>query len=346
MKILFIGGSGNISTDCAALLYERGHEILTVTRGRNTLPVGYQAIHADRKQPDTLREALKNVSVDIVIDFLGYELEDVQNDFKIFQNRIQQFIFISSTTVYVKPAPTLPMTEQTPVGNAYWDYAQKKLLCELWLQERYSENRFPVTIVRPSHTYSKRWVPNPVSSTSYTFATRMEQGKPVFVPNDGEIPWTLTATSDFAVGLAGLVGNNAAIGESFHITSDEVLTWNQICAEIADGLGVKSPNIEKVPLGFICEKLPRMIGTLKGDKANPGVFDNSKIKRFVPEFRCKKPFRVGIRESIEWLRNNPDQQNLNPAIDAEIDLVVDGWRAVSKDLDTITAKYIDSLLKP
>ena len=170
---------------------------------------------------------------EVVINFLGFDLPDVQTDYELFRGAIRQYIFISSATVYARPPARLPFTEDSPLGNTWWDYARKKLACEDWLRQRWAEDRFPATIVRPSHTYSKRWVPNPVSSASYTFVVRLQQGKPVFVPDDGETPWTLTAASDFAVGLAGLVDKPEALGEAFHITSDEVLTWNQIAAEIA-----------------------------------------------------------------------------------------------------------------
>jgi nucleoside-diphosphate-sugar epimerase len=216
----------------------------------------------------------------------------------------------------------LPFTEESPLGNAWWDYAQKKLACETWLRQCWVQEQFPVTIVRPSHTYSRRWVPNPVSSGSFTFATRLAEGKPVFVPDDGETPWTLTATTDFAVGLAGLVGHPRAPGEAFHITSDEVLTWNQIVAEIAAAVGQASPRVFKVPTEIICRVAPHLTGTLKGDKAHPGIFDNSKIKQFVPEFQCRKPFRVGVRESVAWLRAHPDQQNLKPELDDLIERVI------------------------
>ncbi|HWI58102.1 MAG TPA: NAD-dependent epimerase/dehydratase family protein, partial [Bacillota bacterium] len=232
----------------------------------------------------------------------------------------------SSASVYTKPAQ-LPLTEASPVGNAWWDYAQKKLACEEWLQQRRRENGFPITIVRPSHTYSKRWVPNPVSSSSYTFAARLEAGRPVFVPDDGENPWTLTAASDFAAGLAGLVGNERALGEVFHITSDEVLTWNQIVAEIAAAVGAESPQVLKIPTDFICQVAPQLTGTLKGDKAYPGVFDNSKIKRLVPEFRCRKSFREGVRESVAWLRAHPEQQNLSAQVEKMIEAVTGAWSA-------------------
>ncbi|HYG36830.1 MAG TPA: NAD-dependent epimerase/dehydratase family protein, partial [Clostridia bacterium] len=319
MRILFLGGTGNISGDCAALLHSLGHEILVVSRGRNVVPGQYRAIQADRKELQSLRAALAGVQPDVVINFLGYELTDLEIDYALFQGVVRQYVFISSATVYEKPPRHLPITEESPKGNPWWEYAQKKLVCEQWLLGKYRENGFPVTIVRPSHTYSKCWIPNPVSSSSYTFAARLEQGKAVYVPDNGETPWTLTAASDFAVGLAGLAGNPQAIGEAFHITSDEVLTWNQIVAEIAAALGVDSSQVARIPIDFICQQAPQMIGTLKGDKGHPGVFDNSKLKRFVPGFQCRKPFRVGVRESVAWLRAHPEQKHLKP----ELDLVMD-----------------------
>jgi nucleoside-diphosphate-sugar epimerase len=327
MTILFIGGTGNISAECAALLYERGHEILVLSRGRIQVPAGYKAIQADRKNPQAMRMALDGLKPHVVINFLGYELSDAEADYALFKDTTRQYVFISSATVYEKPPRKVPVTEDAPLENRWWDYAQKKIACENWLQQRAKESGFPVTIVRPSHTYSKLWVPNAISSSSYTFASRLEQGKPVFIHDDGETPWTLTASSDFAVGLAGLVGNEKAIGEAFHITGDEVLTWNQIYAEIADAVGAKSPEIVKIPTDFICKIAPDLTGNLKGDKSHPGVFDNSKIKRFVPEFQTRKPFRVGVRESIAWLRAHPEQQNLNSKVDAMIDRVIAAWRS-------------------
>ncbi|HOX55466.1 MAG TPA: NAD-dependent epimerase/dehydratase family protein [Candidatus Paceibacterota bacterium] len=325
MKILFIGGTGNISAECAALLHQRGHDIIILSRGRGAVPPGYRAIQADRKDPAAMRAALHGLRPDAVLNFLGYELPEVQLDYDLFNGAVRQYVFISSVVVYAKPPGQLPLTEDAPPGNSLWDYARKKLECEQWLHQRHAETGFPVTIVRPSHTYSKRWVPNAISSGSYTFAARLEQGRPVFVHDAGESPWTLTAASDFAVGLAGLVGNDAAVGKAFHITSDEVLTWNQIYAEIAEAVGARSPRIVKVPTDFICQMAPQLTGTLKGDKAHPGVFDNSRIKRFVPEFRCRVPFRLGVRESVRWLREHPEQQNLKPELDALIDKVIAAW---------------------
>jgi nucleoside-diphosphate-sugar epimerase len=327
MRILFIGGTGNISADCAELLHRKGCSIAVLSRGRNAVPSQYQALVADRKDLTRMEQALKDFKPDVVVNFLGYELSDIEIDFKLFSKVIRQYIFISSATVYAKPSPKLPITEATPLGNPWWEYARKKEACENWLLQQHARTGFPVTIVRPSHTYSRIWVPNPVSSSSYTFTTRLQQGKPVFVPDDGENPWTLTASTDFAVGLAGLIENSKSIGEAFNITSDEVLTWNEIVKEIAAASDAASPAIAHIPTDFICRVAPQMTGSLKGDKSHPGVFDNSKIKAFVPEFKCLKPFRVGVRESIDWLRNHPQQQNLNPKVDALCDEVISAWKS-------------------
>ena len=324
MNILFIGGTGNISSDCAALLQQRGHKIFVLTRGQSPVPAGYTAVRADCKDPAALRAAVQGLTVDVVANFIAYDVPDMARDFELFAGRVQQYIFISTTTVYIKPPQRLPITENEPQGNPFWDYAQKKRACEDWLCAR---PEFPVTIVRPSHTYSNRWVPNVVSSAGYTLAARFEAGKPVFVPGNGDNLWTLTATSDFAVGFAGLVGNSRAIGEAFHITSDERLPWIEIYGEIAAAVGAPAPVIEKIPVEFICERFPQLIVPLKGDKANPGIFDNTKIKQFVPEFQCRKKFAVGIRESVNWMRQHPEDRKINTQADALIDQVVAAWRA-------------------
>lgn len=334
MRVLFLGGTGNISAECAALLHERGHEVMVVSRGRTQVPGEYRAFQADRTDAAAMGQVVTEARPDVVLNFIGYEVTDVQTDFETFRDRVGQYVFISSTVVYAKPPPRLPLTEDLPQSNPWWDYAQKKIECEKWLRERWEQDRFPVTVVRPSHTYSKRWVPNPASSASFTFARRLEQGLPVFVPDEGESPWTLTTAMDFSEGVCGLLGNPATIGEAFHITNDDSLTWNQICKTIADALGATSPQIVPVPTDFICQIAPRMTGTLKGDKAHPAVFDNSKIKRFVPGFQCRTPFHEGVRASIEWLRAHPEQQNLNPEVDALCEEVVNSWRASkSRNLD-------------
>lgn len=318
------------------LMAKRGQQVLALTRGQSRLPEGLRAVKAARKDIASMRKALEGLRPEVVINFLGYEVTDLVTDFELFKGRIRQYIFISSATVYEKPPRKLPITEDAPLGNPWWDYAQKKIECENWLRERAERDGFPVTIVRPSHTYSKIWIPNPIASSSYTFAARLEQGRPVFVPDNGENPWTLTAVSDFAIGLAGLVGNEKALGEAFHITSDEVLTWNQICDEIAAALAeaanaakrpaLPTPVVLKIPTDFICQNAPEVAGNIKGDKMHPGIFDNAKIKRLVPEFVCRKPFREGIRQAVAWLQAHPEDQNLKPDLEAMMDQVVAAWQ--------------------
>lgn len=294
-----------------------------ITRGRSSVPEAYQACVADRRDREAMQRAIDQVQPDVVISFLGYDVEDVQLDATVCRG-VQQYIFISSATVYTKPS-RVPTTEECDLGNAWWPYAQNKLACERWLVEHRAETGFPVTIVRPSHTYGRTWIPNPVSSSSWTFAARLEARRPVFVMDDGRTPWTLTACSDFAAGFVGLVGNKAALGEAYHLTSDEALSWNEIYQETAEALGVANPVIVNVPTDYICRLVPNLTGPLKGDKSHPALFDNRKIKALVPGFRCRKPFREGIRESVAWLRAHPEDQNLKPEVDAIYESVCSAW---------------------
>ena len=315
MKILLIGGAGNLSTDCAALLQSRGHDIAVLTRGRSPVAKTFRSLIADRTDAGAMRAACAGFVPEVVINFLGYTPSDLAVDLEVFAGKIRQYIFISTTAAYVKPATKLPITEAEPLGNQFWDYAQKKQACEEMLQGR---PQFPTTIVRPSHTYGPTWFPNILASGSYTLAARLLAGKPLFLPDHDNL-WTLTATSDFAVGLAGLVGNERSIGEAFHITSDEALTWPEIYSQTAAALGAPKPNILRIPLDWLCERFPQLIGPLRGDKANPAVFDNAKIKRFVPEFVCRKPFRAGICESAARAGA------INAEIDALYDAVAAAW---------------------
>jgi nucleoside-diphosphate-sugar epimerase len=325
MNILFIGGTGNISGACAELLHERGHQVAVVTRGKSAVPPHFKAFVAERADTRVMRSIFETTRPDVVLDFIAFDVPEVAADYELCRGAVQQFIFISSATVYTRPAPKLPYTEDSPRGNSAWDYAQKKLACERWLEERWERERFPVTLVRPAHTYSCRWVPNVISSSTFSVAARLLEGKPVFVPDDGQIPWTLTAATDFAEGLAALVGRDEALGESFHITGDEVLTWNQIYGEIASALKVRDPGIVQIPTDFICQVAPQYTGNLRGDKAHPGIYDNSKLRKLAPGFKAKVPFREGIRQSIEWLLVHPEHQNLNPAVDQAIDQIVSSW---------------------
>jgi nucleoside-diphosphate-sugar epimerase len=296
MNVVLIGGTGNISEDCAAALLKEGHNVFSLTRGNSKCLPGITPIIADRTNPQELTAALKNIKPEVVVDFLGFTPEDIKIDIEVLSGRTDQLIFISSATVYSKPHKDLPITEDHPLGNHFSEYAQLKQECESLLAK---QDAVPVTIVRPSHTYSKRWVPNAVSSAGYTFVDRLERGLPVFVPGKGDNPWTLTATSDFAKGLSGLVGNSAAIGETFHITSDEHPSWKEIY----------------------------LTANIRGDKCEPSVFDNSKIRSCVPAFECTKPLEKGLRESISWMRSHPEDKVIKDAAHETFDKVVSAWRS-------------------
>ncbi len=330
MKILFIGGTGNISAECVELVCRRGHNVYILTRGHKPVPDNVRALHADRYDYSSMRQALSNSTFDVVVNFLGFTPAELKIDYELLRDRIGHYVFISSTVVYAKPLPELPVTEHTPLGNPFSEYAQNKIACETQLQQWHQRENFPVTIVRPSHTYSCSWIPNAVASGDYTFAARLERGKPVFVHDNGQSLWTLTAASDFAVGLAGLLGKKETVGETYHITSDEVLTWNQIYHEIARALGVSEPQAIQIPTGFICETEAKMTAKLLGDKAENGVFDNAKIKREVPDYQCRTNFRDGIRKSVEWFKAVPERQVINPEVDQIYDRVIAAWDVYNK----------------
>ena len=331
MHLLFLGGTGNISTAVVELLLARGHRISILTRGRQAAPVGVRLLAADRHDEAAMRHVVGNDWPDVVVNFIGYTPEEVALDHALFAGHIRQYLFISTAMVYAKPHRHLPLTEDGPRGNPFSPYAQKKQVCEDWLLERWRTEKFPVTIVRPSHTYSPHWIPNPVRSSSYTPIARLERGQPIFVHDDGQGLWTLTAASDFAVGLAGLVGRDDVLGEAFHITSDEVLTWNQIYAEMIRAAGLRNPEVLKIPTAFACQVCPSLREKLPADKAEPGVFDNAKIKRFVPEFSCRKNFRTGIAESIAWFRADPARQMVDPETNGIFEAVCTAWKARGGD---------------
>lgn len=322
MEVLFIGGTGNISTECVDLLLKEGHAVSVLTRGRNPVPAGVNELNADRNDAAALSAVLKNSAFDVVINFLGFTPQQIDLDWEVLKGRTAHYVFISSCTVYAKPHQALPLREESPTGNRFSEYARNKAACEERLHELHDAQSFPVTIVRPSHTYSKRWLPNVVSSAGFTFGRRLLDGKAVFVPGDGQSLWTLTAAEDFAVGLAGLLGCERAFGEVFHITSDEALTWNQIYRETAWALNEDSPRIVPVPVDTICAACPALTAGIKGDKAGHAVFDNAKIKQVVRNFECKTSFRAGVKRAVEWFASNPEMMSADAAVDAKFDAVL------------------------
>ncbi len=332
MKVLVIGGSGNISSETVAALRARGDNVTVLTRGRTALPAGVKHLRADRQNAAVCREALASFQGDAVINFLGFSQADCELDFDAFRGRIKQYVFISSATVYEKPHQQLPITEETPLGNPFSPYAQGKIACEKYLAAVQGTD-FPVTIVRPSHTFGRQWIPSPLHGSDYTVAARITAGKPIIVHDNGRSLWTLTAAADFAAGLVGLVGHSKAAGQTFHLTSDQVLTWNCIYFEIGMALG-RAPHIVHIPSHFLGEQWPEARAKLLGDKREHGVFDNTKIKCFLPDFECRYTFRSAIRESVAWFQQDAARMKVNPEQDHHIDELLRAWQsAEGSDVD-------------
>lgn len=316
VKILFLGGTGNLSTACASEAVAQGHSLAVLTRGRQSdrLPAAVERIRGDAADAATL-DGLAARHFDAVVDFIAYGPEAVLRDVRAFAGHVSQYVFISTASVYQKPPRHYVVTEDSPLGNPYWDYARQKIAAEEALREAHRTRAFPATIVRPSYTYGETWIPS-ASGSDYTVAWRMRRGLEVYVPGDGSSLWILTHASDFARGLIGLLGQPGAVGEAFHITSDEVLTWNQIHETIADALGV-SPRLVHIPSDFIARIDARRGASLLGDKAWSVVFDTSKLRRVVPGYEARVPFAEGVRASIAWLEADPARQRIEANEGAE-----------------------------
>jgi nucleoside-diphosphate-sugar epimerase len=310
LKVLFIGGTGTISKAVSELTLKKGFELYLFNRGNHPelIPEGAKVIKGDIRDEDSAGELLKEYRFDAVVDWVAYSPEHIQSDIRLFRDKTGQFIFISSASAYQKPSAHYLMTESIPLYNPFWQYSRDKIACEELLLNEYRNNTFPVTIVRPSYTYGERNIPFIFNSRKHrwTVIDRMIKGKKILVPGDGTSLWTITHSSDFATGFVGLLGNQQAIGHAFHITSDEVLSWNQITLAIGKAAGVE-PNIIHISSDFIAALYPEAKGGLHGDKIYSLVFDNSKIKRFVPDFTATVPFSQGIRQSIKWFTSHPDE---------------------------------------
>lgn len=327
MRALFIGGTGNISLACTRRALEKNVEVIHLNRGTRPekAPHGVTTLRADIRNADEVRRALGGMRFDSVIQWLGYLPEHVEADIARFRDRTAQYVFISSASAYRKPLPHPVITESTPLGNPFWEYSQNKIACERLLERAWEDSRFPYTVVRPSHTYDDGWIPTCFGSRDYTVARRILDGKEIVVPGDGQSLWTLTHASDFARGFIGLLGNPTAIGQAFHITSDEFLTWETIHQTIGLALGA-SPRIVHVPSDFVARVCPERGKSLLGDKAHSAIFDNSKIKRYVPEFLATMPFAEGIRRSLAWLDAHPESKKVDAVIDGEYEKVLEAWR--------------------
>lgn len=328
MKVLFIGGTGTISSACSDLLIKNGFELYLLNRGQSFRPIPVSAIQikADINDQNQVSELIKKHYFDVVVDWIAYTPKDVQRDFQLFHSKTSQYIFISSASVYAKP-PQIPITESHPVENPYWDYAHNKILCEQYLKDLLTEKGFPSTIVRPSHTYDEVKLP---LYGGFTVLNRMLNGKKIIIHGDGNTHWTLTSNKDFALGLVGIIGKTETIGEIYHITSDEILTWNQICHEIGKAAKIE-PDIVHIPSEIIARYDKDWGDGLFGDKAYNLIFDNSKIKKLNPQFKARIPYREGAKEQVEFLLKSKAHQVINQKLDLMMDKIIGDYLQAFKN---------------
>ena len=339
MKALFIGGTGTISTAIVKrLVNELGWEVWLLNRGNRpeAVPAGAKSVVCDINDEAAVLEKLGDTVFDCVCEFIGFTRDRVERDYRLFKGKTDQFMYISSASAYQKPLASPYITEGTPLANPYWQYSRDKIACEDYLMKLYREEGFPVTIIRPSHTYDDRSVPLGVhgSKGSWQVVKRMLEGKPVIIHGDGTTLWTMTSNRDFAKAFIGLMGNAHALGEVFQITSDESLTWNQIYESIAKALGVEL-HAYYVPSDFLAATSDYDFeGGLIGDKANTVIFDNTKLKRAVPDFVATVRFDTGVRETIASVLANPSLQVEDPEFDAYCDNVIAKFEEIKKSLNT------------
>lgn len=328
MKILFIGGSGIISRAVTQLTLAAGHELWLLNRGQHRPVEGARSLVADMTDVPGVRTALQGHTWDVVVQWIAFGPEDIRRDLDLFRNRTRQYIFISSASIYQKPpAPPYLITESTPRVNPHWDYARKKIAGELELEAAHAATGFPYTIVRPSLTYGDDQIPLVLNAwqAPWTAIDRLRRGAALIIPGDGTSLWTITHNRDFAQGLIGLFGHPAALGEAFHITSDEALTWNRIFALTAEAAGVTAPKFVHIASDFIIACVPAVEGTLLGDKAVSSVFDNSKLRRLVPGFAAQTPFAAGIRRTLAWFAADPTRQQVDAELNLRWDKLIAGY---------------------
>lgn len=326
-RTLFIGGTGVISSACVARALEKGHEVTVVNRGNSDLrplPDGVEVLHADIRDPESVHAVLGERSFDVAAEFLAFTPEHIRTDFDLFEGRVGQYVFISSASAYQTPPARMPVTESTPLRNPFWQYSRDKIACEDMLVEAYRDRGFPITIVRPSHTYDRTMIP---TSGHWTDLERMRRGAPVVVHGDGTSRWTITHNTDFAVAFVGLLGRPEAVGDSFHITSDEAPTWDQIYCYLAEALGVEAELVH-VASETIAVALPDLGPGLLGDKAHSMHFDNAKVKALVPEYEARVSFAHGAGEIVDWYLADASRQQVDPDLDAAFDRLVDHARTV------------------
>jgi len=322
MKVLFIGGTGNISTSVSKLCIKKGIDLYLLNRGlrENTIEKA-RIINGDINNLSQIKEILKDHQWDAVVNWIAFHENDIERDIELFRNKTKQYIFISSASAYQKPPLNPIITESTPLKNPFWEYSRNKIACEERLNKAYREEDFPITIVRPSLTYDTV-IPVAIGGwTEYTIIDRMKKGKKIIVHGDGTSLWVVTHAEDFAKGFVGLIGNQYAIGNAFHITTDEVLTWNQIYETIAEAINVE-PNIIHIPSDFIVKHESSLMGSLLGDKSYSVIFDNYKIKKYVPDFTAIISFKEGIKRTIDWFDAKPERKIIRKETDDMMDRII------------------------
>jgi nucleoside-diphosphate-sugar epimerase len=330
MKVLFVGGTGNISASCVRLALAQGMEVSVLTRGARSATdylgdAKVSWINADIKDPTAVKAALGPKKFDAVADFISFVPDDIKRNIALFQQITAQYLFISSASAYQKPLVHPVITESTPLKNLFWQYSRDKIACEEMLNLAYREHDFPATIVRPSLTYDTVWPVAIGGWNDFTLVDRIRRGGEIIVHGDGTSLWTVTHAEDFARGFVGLLGNSAALGHSFHITSDEILTWDQIYTIVAETAGEK-PRLVHISSEFLGQIDEAQKGNLLGDKAHSAIFDNTKIKRFVPGFTALIPFHVGARKTLAWFEAKKERQVIVPAINDAMDRYLREWR--------------------
>ena len=300
LRVLYLGGTGTISAACVRESAALDQTVTVLNRGRTSVrppPEGVEALRADLDDTAALRQVLDGRRFDVVADFCSFTTERLARNVGLLRGRVGQYVFISSASAYAKPVPSLPITESTPLRNPYWQYSRDKIACERYLTDAFRDDGFPMTIVRPSHTYDEVFVP---VTGGRAVIERLRAGRPVIVPGDGTSLWTLTHASDFAFCFARLLGRSQAIGEAYHITGDEVLPWNAVYAELARAAGVAEPNLVHVASQTIARFIPDLSGTLLGDKAHSAVFDNAKVRALATGFAQRVPFARGAEAIVAY----------------------------------------------
>ncbi len=338
MRVLFIGGTGLISSACSELAVQRGIELFILNRGASRkypAPAGAALWQADARDPAAVSKLLEGQTFDSVVDWIAFTPADIERDIALFAGKTRQFVFISSASAYQKPPVDYLITEDAPLSNPHWQYSRDKIACEERLNREYRERGFPITIVRPSLTYGPSQIPMCVGSWQHpwTVVDRMKRGQKIIVPGDGTSLWTLTWNGDFAKGFVGLLGRETTAGHAFHITSDEVLTWNQIHLELGHAVGVE-PQLVHIPSELIAAYDPGMHGSLIGDKANSAVYDNRKIKRYVPDYAATVPWSEGVRRCLAWFESHPEYRTIDAEANQRWDAIIAAYERAFPGITT------------